>query len=184
MFCLTVLERKAMNSRNPSQSGNSEIALAVMRVVVGLLFLILAEYKLTSTKFAFGGGFQSWINLFLRDGVYPFMDPVLRGFVLAHATGIALLAVFGELAIGIALLIGFWTKPASIAGAIYMLTLLFAADYPGANAPLWQFVGLSLRHSMLALCFVGFLVGDSEARCSLRSWLSKQQVALSFKENL
>ncbi len=41
-----------------------------------------------------------------------------------------------------------------------------ASDYPG---PVWRFLGLSLRHSMLALCFASFLVGNAEARFSIRT---------------
>jgi hypothetical protein len=44
-------------------------------------------------RFAFGGGFEYWINRFLDGGgAYQFMIPVLRDFVLKHATTIAFLA--------------------------------------------------------------------------------------------
>ena len=35
-----------------------------------------------------------------------------------------------------------------------MLTLLFSSDYPGPGAPLWQYFGASLGHSVFALCFI------------------------------
>jgi len=90
------------------------------------------------------------------------MVPVLKGFVLPHATAIAWLVAFGEMAIALSLLLGLWTKPASIFGFIYMMTLLFSSNYPGAHAPLWQYFGASLDHSVLALCFLAFLLGDPE----------------------
>ena len=146
----------------------NDLALALLRITVGLLFLIFAQYKVFGTQFTLHGGFQYWINRFLEGGAYPFMAPVLRGFVLQHATPIAFLTAYGELAIGIALLLGLWTRLASVGGFVFMMTLLFSSDYPGAHAPLWQYFGASLSHSVLALCFLAFLVGDSEAMLSVQ----------------
>src|SRR5207245_9675787 len=82
-------------------------ALAVLRIGVGLLFLIFGEYKVFGTQFTLHGGFQFWINKFLAEGgAYPFMESILRGFVLPHGTVIAFLVAYGELAIGFALLLG------------------------------------------------------------------------------
>src|SRR5215467_2305100 len=119
----------------------SELALAWLRVAVGVLFLIFAQYKVFGTQFTLGGGFQFWINRFLEDGAYPFMVPVLRSFVLPHATAIAFLVAYGELAIGIALVTGIYVKEASAFGVIYVL----------------------------ALCFFAFILGQSDERLSLRS---------------
>jgi uncharacterized membrane protein YphA (DoxX/SURF4 family) len=111
-------------------------ALATLRISVGVLFLIFAQYKVFGSQFTLGGGFQFWINRFLTEGAYPFMVPVLQKFVLPHATPIAFLVAYGELAIGLALVTGILVRPASICGAIYMLTLLFSANYPGPHAVL------------------------------------------------
>ena len=139
-------------------------ALAVLRIAVGLLFLIFAQYKVFGTQFTLHGGFEFWINRFLQDGgAYPFMAPMLRGFVLPYARIIAFLVAYGELAIGIALTLGIWVRRASAFGLLFMLTLLFSSNYPGAGAPLWQYFGASLDHSILALCFVTFLIGDADA---------------------
>jgi len=136
-------------------------ALAVLRIGVALFFLIFAQYKILSTQFTLHGGFQFWINKFLTEGgAYPFMAPILRNFVLPHSTPIAFLVAYGELAIGLALLLGVFVRPASIAGLIFMLTLLFSSDYPGPSAPLWQYFGASLSHSVFALCFVAFLLAE------------------------
>lgn len=155
-------------------SALNDRALAFLRLCVGTLFLIFAQYKVFGHAFTREGGFQSWINRFLQDGAYPFMIPVLKGFVLPHATAISWLVAFGELAIAISLLLGLWTKPASIFGFIYMMTLLFSSNYPGAHAPLWQYFGASLDHSVLALCFLAFLLGDPERMLSVgRSRIKK-----------
>jgi thiosulfate dehydrogenase (quinone) large subunit len=144
-------------------------ALAVLRIGVGILFLIFAEYKVFGTQFTLHGGFQFWINKFLDGGAYPFMVPVLRGFVLPHATLFAFLTAYGELAIGLALLLGIWVRPASAAGFSFMLALLFSSDYPGPQAAFWQYFGASLSHSVFALCFGAFLMGHADTVWSMKA---------------
>ena len=139
--------------------------------MVGVLFLIFGEYKVVGTQFTLGGGFQYWIGRFLQDGAYPFMVPVLKNFVLPHATWIAFLVAYGELAIGIALVLGILVRPASICGLIYMLSLLFSANYPGPHAPFWQYLGASLDHLVLALCFAAFASTNPQDILSIRSYL-------------
>lgn len=153
----------------PDSSKPNARALAFLRVSVGVLFLIFAQYKVFGTQFTLHGGFEFWINRFLQDGAYPFMAPVLRNFVLPHAHAIAFLAAYGELAIGIALTLGIWVRPASAFGLLYMVTLLFSSNYPGPGAPFWQYFGASLDHSVLALCFVAFLLGESDSVWALRA---------------
>ena len=141
--------------------------MAALRIAVGLLFLLFAQYKVFDTEFTLHGGFQYWINLFLKDGAYPFMVGVLQGFVLRHATAIAFLVAYGELAIGIALVTGIWVRTASVFAAIFMITLIFSANYPGPHLPLWRYFGASLEHSVFLLCFATFALSDSAEYASL-----------------
>jgi thiosulfate dehydrogenase (quinone) large subunit len=150
-------------------SARNNYSLALVRIGLGIFFLVFGEYKVFGTQFTLHGGFQFWINKFLDGGAYPFMIPVLRGFVLRHATPIAFLVAYGELAIGIALTLGILVRAASLCGLVFMLTLLFSSDYPGAHAPFWQYFGASLSHSVFALCFAAFLVGRADAVWSVKS---------------
>ena len=136
-------------------------ALAFLRIAVGIFFLIFGEYKVFGTQFTLHGGFQFWINKWLQEGgAYPFMAPVLKNFVLPHATPIAFLVAYGEFSIGLALTLGVVVRAASAGGLIFMLTLLFSSDYPGTGAPFWQYFGASLGHSIFALCFSSFLIAE------------------------
>jgi uncharacterized membrane protein YphA (DoxX/SURF4 family) len=148
-------------------------ALAGLRIAVGALFLIFAQYKVFGREFTSGGGFQHWINRFIEDGAYPFMVPVLRNFVLPHAKSIAFLVAYGELMIGLALVLGILVRPASVCGLIYMLTLLFASNYPGPHAVFWQYFGASLDHLVLAFCFATLMVGRPEEALSVRAYLPR-----------
>jgi len=145
------------------------LALAILRIGVGALFLIFAEYKVFGTQFTLHGGFQYWINRFLEDGAYPFMKPILKNFVLQHATPLAFFVAYGELAIGISLVTGILVRAASLFGLVFMLSLLFSSNYPGPTAPFWQYFGASLDHSVLALCFLAFLIGRADAAFSFRT---------------
>jgi len=98
------------------------------------------------------------------------MAPILRGFVLRHATSIAFLVAYGELAIGLALVSGIMIRSASFCGLIFMLTLLFSSDYPGAEAAFWQYFGASLSHSVFALCFAAFLIGRADSVWSMKAF--------------
>ncbi len=162
--------------RKPDRRADrNALAIAGLRIAVGCFFLLFGQYKVFGTQFTLHGGFESWINRFLQNGeAYPFMVPVLHGFVLPHATAIACLVAYGELAIGLALILGILIRTASAFGFVYMLSLLFSSNYLGAHAPLWQYFGASLDHSVLALCFLAFVAGQSDERFSLRQFLTRR----------
>ncbi len=165
------------------KSDRNAWALAALRITVGLLFLIFGQYKVFGTEFRLGGGFQSWITRFLVEGAYPFMVPILRGFVLPHGTAIAFLVSYGELAIGLGLVIGLLVRPASIFGAIFMLALLFSSNYPGPHAAFWQYFGAALDHLVLAACFATFVLGEADQVLSLRHYLGRDARKRTFDKN-
>jgi uncharacterized membrane protein YphA (DoxX/SURF4 family) len=155
-------------------TSRNDTAVAALRIAVGVLFLIFGEYKVFGTTVTLGGGFQGWIHRFITEGAaYPFMVPVLERFVLVHGTAIAFLVAYGELAIGIALTLGVLPRVASAFGLVYMLTLLVSSNYPGAQAPLWQYFGAALDHLVLALCFGAFLIGNPDCALSIRAYRSR-----------
>jgi thiosulfate dehydrogenase (quinone) large subunit len=150
-----------MNSVGMSKDRNANV-FAVLRIGVGIFFLVFGEYKVFGTQFTLGGGFQNWINRFIVHGAYPFMVPVLRSFVLAHSTVIAFLVAYGEFAIGLGLIFGVLTRTASVCGLLLMLAMLFSSDFPGADAAFWNYFGASLSHSVFAMCFLTFIFGDAD----------------------
>jgi len=166
----------------PQHTGylTNDQAFAFLRIGVGAFFFMFAQYKVFGTEFTLHGGFQYWINLFLTNNAYyPFMKETLQNFVLPNATPIAFLVAYGEMAIAIALIGGIWVRVASAFGAVFMLTLLFASDYPGPDFPLWRYFGQSLSHSVFFLCFIAFILGNSAEAFSIRSsrWWRARQAA-------
>jgi thiosulfate dehydrogenase (quinone) large subunit len=156
-------------------TARNDLVMAVLRGTVGTIFVILGQYKVFGTAFTLGGGFQYWVKGFLGGRAYPFMVPVLRDFVLPHAVPLAFLVSYGELAIGLALVLGVLVRPASIFGLVYMLALLFASnypvasDYPDGRLAFWEYFGASCDHLFPALCFAVFLFGRADQRFSLTS---------------
>jgi thiosulfate dehydrogenase [quinone] large subunit len=137
---------------------------------VGILFLVFGEYKVFGTAFTLEGGFRDWIGRFIAGGAtYPFMVPVLQHVVLVYATPIAFLVAYGELAIGISLATGVLTRVASACGLVYMLAPFYSSNYPGSHAPPWEYLGASLDHLVLAMCFAAFVVGDQGDVLSVRA---------------
>lgn len=171
-----------MESKTTYDKANT-LALAGLRIAVGLLFLIFGEYKVFGTWFTLHGGFQYWVNQFLQGGSYPFMTPILRNFVLPHSTAIAFLVAYGELAIGLGLTLGILVRPASLCGLVYMLALLLSSNYPGASAPFWQYFGASLDHLVLAFCFGAFALGRADSVLSVTSHLRRRKATASNTNN-
>lgn len=148
--------------------------MAWLRIAVGLLFLIFAQYKIFGREFIYQGGFENWIHQFLSGQAYPFMVPFLRDFVLRHASVISIILSYGELCIGVCLLLGIAVRLASFFGFAYMSMLILASNYPGLHAPWWEYVGASLNHLVLALCFLAFGMANSARAWSLASFLDRK----------
>ncbi len=143
------------------RDGNAR-AVALLRIGVGLFFLVFGQYKVFGTAFTLHGGFEKYLAGFVQHGAFPFMVPVLR-FILAHAaTPMAFAVAYGELLIGVALVLGLRTKLASFFGMLLMGAMWLSGGYPGPGAAFWMYWGASLDWSVFVLCFVVLLVGRPE----------------------
>ena len=144
----------------------------MLRIGVGVLFVIFGQYKVFGFQFTLHGGFEAWIHRFLQDGAaYPFFVPVLQKLVLPFARPIAFLVAYGELAIGLALVFGILVRTASVFGLALMIALLLSSNFPGQQAQFWQYFGASLDHSVLGACFLSFIVGRSDETLSIKTFL-------------
>lgn len=140
-------------------TGAGAKAIAVVRVATGVIFLFFAEYKLVSPAFAYGG-FEGWIHQFVDNGMpVGFMRVVLVNFALVHPVLCARMVAWGELAIGLSLVLGLLVRPASVGGAILMIALALSTWYaPGHGAATWKYFGANLDHIPLLFLFAIFFV--------------------------
>ena len=160
------------------QPGNdaNTVALAVLRIAVGFFFAIFGQYKVFGSGFV-RSGFRDYVEGFIRDGAYPFMVPVLR-WILAHAaTAMALAVGYGEFLIGVSLLIGLFSRVASLFGCALMLAMWVSGGYPGPHAAFWMYWGASLNWSVFAICFAVLAAGRPEEVASVRRMISSARRA-------
>jgi len=150
-------------SRDPNA-----VALAVLRITVGMFFAVFGEYKVFGTGFTLHGGFEGAIRGFVHDGAYPFMVPVLNAILAHAATAMAFAVAYGELLIGISLVLGIWSRVASFFGFLLMLAMWLSGGYPGAHVAFWRYWGASLEWSILALCFAALMIGRPEEVWAIR----------------
>jgi len=89
--------------------------ITLLRVYTGVFFLYYGFGKVRNPQFQ--DGLAGFVNSQLENSV-GFMRPFLESVVLPNKGLFAFLVGWGELAIGIALILGFATRWASIAGAV------------------------------------------------------------------
>ncbi|HEV2297489.1 MAG TPA: DoxX family protein [Candidatus Acidoferrales bacterium] len=138
-----------------SEAGRKTIA--VVRILTGIIFLFFGEYKIAGPAFAHGG-FQGWIHGWLsQNEPLGFYGVFLQKFVLVHPVLCARVVGWGELAIGIALVLGLFVRVASVGGAIHMISLALATWYaPGHGVATWRYFGANLDHVPLLFLFAIF----------------------------
>jgi uncharacterized membrane protein YphA (DoxX/SURF4 family) len=91
-----------------------------------------------------------------------FYKPVLANLVLPHAVFFGYLVGLVELFIGVCLLLGLWVRPASVLGALHMLSLTLATWWePGMGIPVWRYFGSELDHLPMLFLFILFFVADA-----------------------
>jgi uncharacterized membrane protein YphA (DoxX/SURF4 family) len=131
--------------------------IAAVRIATGIIFLFFAEYKVLSLAWEYGG-FEGWIRQFVNEGTaVGFYRVFLINFVLVHPVLCARIVAWGELAIGLSLVLGLLVRPACVAGAILMIALALSTWYaPGHAAPLWKYFGANLDHIPLLFLFAIF----------------------------
>jgi uncharacterized membrane protein YphA (DoxX/SURF4 family) len=109
--------------------------IAATRIGTAIFFLLFGEYKVFGPDFA-QGGFQQYLTGYIQGTAVSFYRPVLAHLVLPHAVvfGYAVGAI--ELFIGLSLLLGFLVRPASVLGALHMISLTLATWWdPGHGMP-------------------------------------------------
>lgn len=135
--------------------------IAGVRIAISVFFLLFGEYKVAGPGFAHGG-FQIYLQDFIANSVVSFYRPVLAELILPHAVFFGYAVGVVELLIGISLLIGFWVRPASILGILFLVNMLLSTWWgPGHGAPVWRYFGAELDHLPLLLLFIIFFAADA-----------------------
>ena len=132
-----------------------------MRIATSAFFLFFGEYKLAGPGFAHGG-FQGYLQGYITSSAVSFYRPFLSGFVLPHAVFFGYFVGVLETLIGISLLLGFWVRPASLVGVVFLTNITLAAWWdPGHGAPWWRYLGARLDTLPLLLLLIIFFAADA-----------------------
>jgi len=132
-----------------------------VRIATSAFFLFFGEYKLAGPGFAHGG-FQGYLQGYITSSAVSFYRPFLSGFVLPHAVFFGYFVGVLETLIGISLLLGFWVRPASLVGVVFLTNITLAAWWdPGHGAPWWRYLGARLDTLPLLLLLIIFFAADA-----------------------
>lgn len=125
--------------------------LIILRVAIGYWFLKFGYAKFLGMSQS--GKLASQLMDSAKDmpsDWFPWYHYLLAHYIIPHADLLTYLIVFGEIAVGTALIIGFMTRPALLAAIIMNLNYHFASGYRhGASG----FVNLIFVYAELALLF-------------------------------
>jgi thiosulfate dehydrogenase (quinone) large subunit len=142
-------------------SGALPKTIAVIRIATSVFFLLFGQYKVFGSEFTHGG-FQQYLQSFIQNSAVSFYQPILADLVLPHAVFFGYLVGLVELFIGVCLLVGIWVRPASVLGALHMVSLTLATWWgPGPGMPVWRYFGSELDHLPLLFLFAIFFVADA-----------------------
>jgi uncharacterized membrane protein YphA (DoxX/SURF4 family) len=129
-------------------------ALALVRVVTGVLFLFAGAHKIASWEFA-KIEFPRFLWEATHGGAVGFYSDFLSSVVSQHVSGTAALVAFVELFIGIGLVLGLAVRPVSLVGILYSINLMLATwNVPGADQPMWQYLDNATRVILLLSVFL------------------------------
>jgi thiosulfate dehydrogenase [quinone] large subunit len=125
-------------------------AAAVIRILTGLIFLAEGWSKLGG-KFV-RGGFATNVREMAAE-TWPFWKHFLETVVAPRAEVFGWAFALGELAVGIGLILGLFTRVAAGGGVALMILVLLgsARAEPGATWDRWVTAGLTAKFALLLL---------------------------------
>lgn len=112
----------------------------VLRVYTGIFFAWNGFGKISRGNFA--DGMEGFLNFQLENS-FAFYRPFIESVVLSNKPMFAGVVAWGELAVGLAMIVGLATRYAAVAGAILVLNFWFAKGLPvlaGTNHDVVWFV--------------------------------------------
>jgi thiosulfate dehydrogenase [quinone] large subunit len=135
-------------------TGSARVA-AIVRIATGAIFVAEGYSKLAGPFVR--GGFASQVKE-MATKAWPVWSRFLHSVVLPNAPAFGWLVAIGELAVGLGLVAGLWTRVASLGGAVLVLSFLLGQSYvPGASWDGWVTAGLTSKFALLLLILLGVM---------------------------
>jgi thiosulfate dehydrogenase [quinone] large subunit len=124
--------------------------VAIVRIVTGVIFFAEGFSKVTSDFVR--GGFAQSAREMAAGKAWSFWSAFLRAVVIPNATTFGWFFALAELALGVALIFGFLTRPAAVGGILLMVILLLGqTDVRKGGWTQWVTAGLPTKFALLLL---------------------------------
>jgi thiosulfate dehydrogenase [quinone] large subunit len=147
----------------------AEWALVPLRLFLGLTFTYAGLQKLANPNF-----FRSASPISIHAQLIASSHTSPLHAILVHliqfATPIGIVISFSELAIGIGVLLGLWTRIAALGGAILSLTLFLTVSFHASP----YFTGADI---VFLFAWMPFIIAGGGTRLSLDAWIAKRTAA-------
>ncbi|MBI2369989.1 MAG: hypothetical protein HYV08_07100 [Deltaproteobacteria bacterium] len=138
-----------------SQWGGPGVAVAIFRIMFGLLYLDMALQKAPWKNF---GWLQGFIYTEIKNPTFGFYKAFLEGVVLPYFPLFGWLTFLTELALGVALVLGALTLLAGVGGALWQLNIAMGA-FSVPNEWPWVWVLLIAPQLVFAATRAGRTLG-------------------------
>jgi thiosulfate dehydrogenase [quinone] large subunit len=123
---------------------------ALIRMATGAIF-VAEGYSKAAGDFV-RGGFAAQARE-IAAKAWPFWGRFLHFVVIPKGAAVAWLVALGELAVGLGLLVGLWTRLASCGGALLVFSFLLGQSHvPGGSWDRWVTAGLASKSRFCCCC--------------------------------
>ena len=141
-------------------------ALLPLRLFIGITFTFAGLQKLANPNF-FNANSPSGIQaqLIASERVSPFHS--LLGHLLPYSTALGVIISLGEIAVGLGILLGLWTRVAAIGGAVVSAMLFFTVSYHASP----YYTGADI---VWFFAFLPFIVTGAGGAPSMDLWIAKR----------
>ena len=132
-------------AKNQIASSNAQVALSILRIVLGALFISVFFENLSKGLYS-ASGYAGLINYYIEKGRAPQALKSVMAVMAAHSSVAGPLQGVAEISFGVLLLAGLLTRPVALAAFLF-LTTLWISEW--GTAWIWEllvpvFVGLAL----------------------------------------
>jgi thiosulfate dehydrogenase [quinone] large subunit len=141
----------------------SEWALLPLRVFLGVTFLFAGLQKLANPTF-FNSKDPSGIHAQLLGALHTSPLHALLGHLVNFSTPIGLTIAWAEVAIGVGVLFGLWTRVAAVGGVLLSLSLFFAVSFHSSP----YYTGADI---VFVFAWLPFILSGSSSRYSVDAWV-------------
>jgi len=125
-------------------------SVGIVRIVTGVIFFAEGFSKIAGDFVR--GGFAESARETAAGPAWGFWSGFLRSVVIPNATAFAWFFALAELALGVALVLGFLTRAATIGGIFLMVILLLGQTHvPKKGWEGWVTAGLTTKFALLLL---------------------------------